>query len=856
MLHRSILSLFLLSTTATAAAIPKISYKTPPTPLWNQAISTTPSQNNAVTISPDNAWLYITSVDYGTLSKLNPTNGKFVRYYDQVGKDAVEGGRFGYGQGGIEFYMQNKDDSTTTTAANTANSGGGGSYLLYWVLDVSQQGYYSKVICIEHDADSKSEQIVVRWVATLSGVLNGMPKIGSDGKFIYLTINADTNTDVSVNTNNDSSTNDSTGTTTTGGGEGDGVSPSEEPPATTSSTNDEPVPTPYWFINVGDDDGTTTNIVCDYGTDFPQDFAVNGTNVNATLFETRDECCVAQPIACQEAPTGINSTATIGEPAEASSLGATTDAVPDGSPEGETTGNNRKLQAPQKSGRFIILNADNGNVVYSFDSRDDFTIRKHAFGPLGIARRPKYGNYAGGEDNTNDVVMWGSGKGIQNDNSVGETLLFQLPKGFDTTSLASSATLVNQFETRVMESVSWTTDIAPTFSKDGLSVYFLISGDRLTGWNKGQSFDIAPNVGPVDVSTANSIVGRIQRPMVLTNDDNTLLVGTQDTMYGVDVSTTPASILWQLDTFGSGAAFTTPQITPDGIMAYFGKSGALHAVNLTADGGALLWEDTNGYVDPFSSMSQITMADFSLDATGQIVYYCRGGSDTITALRIGEVVPTEAPTFKPSAAPSVTASMSPSTSMAPTLSMNPTYGSDYIFPSASPSATLSDVPSTSPSVKPTVSPTKSGVPTIVGGGGVAAQPDFTVDAAATPTASPNNNTTSGSATATGSNSNPTSLASTKEDGNTSSFPLSMPAIIGIAVGGGIGLILLLGSLCYMCRKKPCKGGGGEDDGVDTDWQSSNENQQMQFSGGGGSEQNPFQYGDEENDPYEDGPLKW
>jgi len=786
----------------------------------------------------------------------------------------MEGGRFGYGQGGIEFH---------DAAASDSDSSEGGSYLLYWVLDVSQQGYYSKVICVEHEDDPESEQIVVRWVATLSGILNGMPKIGSDGKFIYLTINADTNTPISVNTND--VTNDSTTTTTSDGNEGEGVSPSDEPPATASSSNtnnDDPIPTPYWFFNIKDDggDSNSSSIICDYGTEFPEQVSINGTtSVNVTLFETRDECCVAQPLACEEEllvvvgsgndivstttanatanetmATNTTTTTTVGEPAEASSE---TD-VPDGPPEVETTAteqsSNRQLQAPKKSGRFIILNADTGNVVYSFDSQSDFTIRKHVFGPLGIARRPAYGNYAGGEGNTNDVVMWGSGSG--NDESVGETLLFQLPKGFDTMSLASSASLANQFETRVMESVSWTTEIAPTFSKDGLSVYFLISGDRLTGWNKGQAFDIAPNVGPVDVSTPNSASGGIQRPMVLTNDDKTVLVGAQHTMYGVDVSNTPASILWQQNTFGTGAAFTTPQITPDGTMAYFGKTGALHALKLNA-GGTLLWADTNGYVDPFSSASQITMADFSLDASGQILFYCHGGSDTITALRIGEVVPTEAPTFKPSASPSVTASMSPSTSMPPTLSMIPTYGSDYIFPSASPSATVSAVPSTVPTVKPTVSPTKSKSPTttlIEGGGGDAG--DFTFDVSTPPpTASPDNNNTATSGVGGGS-----SLASTKEDENTSSFPLSMPAIIGIAVGGGVGLILLLGSLCYVCRKKPCKGGSGEDDGVDTDWQSSNDeaNRQMQFSsgGGGGDNQTPFQYGDEENDVYGGGPLKW
>ena len=170
--QQSFLLLSLL-TTLTSSATPPISYTIRPTPIWNQAILTTPSQNNAISISPDNSWLYITSVDYGTLSKLNPSNGKFVRYYDTIGKEAVEGGRFGYGQGGIEFYInenKSEDDATTTTT-----EGGGGSYLLYWVLDVSQQGYYSKVVCIEHD---ESEQIVVRWVKSLSGILNGMPQIG------------------------------------------------------------------------------------------------------------------------------------------------------------------------------------------------------------------------------------------------------------------------------------------------------------------------------------------------------------------------------------------------------------------------------------------------------------------------------------------------------------------------------------------------------------------------------------------------------------------------------------------------------------------------------------------------------
>ena len=110
----------------------------------------------------------MTSVDYGTLSKLHPENGNFVRYFDTLGLEAKEEGRFVYGQGGIEFYIADDDSSSSESS--------GGNYLVYWVLDVSQQGSLSKVICVEHD--DESEEIVVRWVVSLSGILSGMPKIG------------------------------------------------------------------------------------------------------------------------------------------------------------------------------------------------------------------------------------------------------------------------------------------------------------------------------------------------------------------------------------------------------------------------------------------------------------------------------------------------------------------------------------------------------------------------------------------------------------------------------------------------------------------------------------------------------
>eukprot|EP00984_Skeletonema_dohrnii_P031040 scaffold23072_cov67-Skeletonema_dohrnii-CCMP3373.AAC.1 len=56
----SILSLFLLLfssallTVTVTAAQPPLRYLTRPTAIWNQAIQTIPSQNNAIVLSPDN----------------------------------------------------------------------------------------------------------------------------------------------------------------------------------------------------------------------------------------------------------------------------------------------------------------------------------------------------------------------------------------------------------------------------------------------------------------------------------------------------------------------------------------------------------------------------------------------------------------------------------------------------------------------------------------------------------------------------------------------------------------------------------------------------------------------------------
>lgn len=152
----------------------------------------------------------------------------------------------------------------------------------------------------------------------------------------------------------------------------------------------------------------------------------------------------------------------------------------------------RQLQTTDEdetSGRFIILSHPlNGQLIYEFDSKSEVSIQKHNFAPAGIARRPAYGNYDGGEDNTHDVLLWGSLR--DRDNIQGETMLFQLPKDFDDFDNAPSLDIRSQFEVHVLESVAWSTRTRPTFSESGMDVYFAVSANRFTGWNNGELIGI------------------------------------------------------------------------------------------------------------------------------------------------------------------------------------------------------------------------------------------------------------------------------------------------------------------------------------------------------------------------------
>lgn len=524
----------------------------------------------------------------------------------------------------------------------------------------------------------------------------------------------------------------------------------------------------------------------------------------------------------------------------------------------------RDLQSTyKKSGKFIILSHERGGkVLYSFDSRDKFQIQNQNFAPVGIAHRPQFGNYNEGEDNTNDVLMWGSGR---LGGSSGSSMLFQLPQNFNSSLLEQDdqEVDVSDFEVRVLESVSWTTATRPTFSASGLDVYFAISGNKLTGWNSGKKFNFVANLGPMPLLFGDPNKD-LMRPIVLVEEageDPLLLLGSSDydTFFVIDAKT--GGTVYTIGGLGTGATFTTPQVS-DG-RAYIGKGTSVLAINL-AD-GSLPWGE-DGYKHPSNTASDKPMgADFSLSSTGEVLYYARNGGQSISAIEVAREVPTEAPVATPTSSPSLASSTTPSesalptTSPAPTVSMLPTPSPTLTkLPSSQPSS--SSVPtvfvdrSESPSSSPTDAPSSS--PTVTKSAPQTAAPvvadSGTGTAPTAPPADPQAAQPSSSPVAVASPSSvpgPAPAEAGSQDSQESSSPLSMPAIIGIAVGGGVGLVLMLGAICYVCKKK------NGDDGVDRAWQASHAQDENASRG----DRATFQYGDEEdnqNQHRHGEPLRW
>ena len=150
-------------------------------------------------------------------------------------------------------------------------------------------------------------------------------------------------------------------------------------------------------------------------------------------------------------------------------------------------------------GHFTLLQAEDGSLLFTESSADVYGNPTTPYAPLALVHNPVRGHFKEGEDNTNDLAVWGSsgedGRGVK-----GFTRAFQLPSGFD-------GRVVDFRTSSIRGDTAWTTTSKPTLSPDGMNIFFAATKAEIRGWSD-RRFGRIPNV---KVSLPRQAVDKFQR---------------------------------------------------------------------------------------------------------------------------------------------------------------------------------------------------------------------------------------------------------------------------------------------------------------------------------------------------------
>lgn len=347
-------------------------------------------------------------------------------------------------------------------------------------------------------------------------------------------------------------------------------------------------------------------------------------------------------------------------------------------------------------GHFSILAAaEKGAVFYSqLDPNQPY-------GPPGIYYNPLEGYYAGGQGNTNDIVMWAY-RPKQNESSVGlgSTFAFQFPVGFSGTALNLAVS--------TLALVTWQTITAPRLFNDGYSMMWGIARSEFRSWN-GAFGDSQHRFDKAATSTATFPRGEPKSQAVFAalefSSDPTKPMAfggaASNVIAGFDYLLTE---MWRANT--TFPVYAEARISPDDETVYFvEQNGRVHAIEATT--GKVRWSAALGGVP--------TTSNFALSRSGKMLYF-NNQAGILQAWQVADG-PSPAPSSSPSSAGSIPTAQPSRGLGAPSASLEPVAPSDSTptIPSNSTNSTTSDSPSVLSSTampsfatpEPTLSPSRS-----------------------------------------------------------------------------------------------------------------------------------------------------
>jgi hypothetical protein len=147
-------------------------------------------------------------------------------------------------------------------------------------------------------------------------------------------------------------------------------------------------------------------------------------------------------------------------------------------------------------GSFSIIDGSDGSLMFSEiagDSRMDPDLNqlrrvdtlRLPYAALGVAHKPEWGKYPGGEGNVHDVLLWSTSVSEGREDA-GYTRAFQLPKLFE-------PEFTPALSTYFLQENRWNAITAPALTLDGMNAVFGVRENKVIGWTGGEDFNELPS---------------------------------------------------------------------------------------------------------------------------------------------------------------------------------------------------------------------------------------------------------------------------------------------------------------------------------------------------------------------------
>jgi len=322
---------------------------------------------------------------------------------------------------------------------------------------------------------------------------------------------------------------------------------------------------------------------------------------------------------------------TTASPTQAPTKVTEASATPSPTTEAPINGTDRRFLQAEENGTvamFTILSDQEKGDIFFEEPSTDLVTTNHKYGPVSIARNVTRGMYEGGQDNTNDIVVWHSRENAASNNQ-GELQLFQFPAAIDinennTNSTSETAAIdPSSLETVQLGTVAWTTNAAPTLSFHGQEVFLGASNGMIQGWVNGRAFDLLPNF-QVPLSGGN--VTAPPNAAILSADEELLFVSSKDgSFYTLNVSA--IKIQWKFDAVDDSPISTRAVVSPDDQVVYFPMGSRLYAKSV--DTGEDVWT-----IPLDNNDGSLIQANFCVSAEGFRLYYVGFEDNIVTSIII------------------------------------------------------------------------------------------------------------------------------------------------------------------------------------------------------------------------------